>query len=155
MGVHRFGAMLAGLALLMALLPSGPGLARKPFLSGPVPARLIRVVDGDTIQVQAFIWLEQFIRIKIRLDGVDTPEMRGRCPLERDLAKRAQLFTRDFLGGGLLKLSHIRRGKYAGRIIARIRNRKGQDLGQALLAAGLGRPYSGRKRRSWCNTASG
>ena len=155
MVVHRFGAMLAGLAFLLALWPAQPGLARKPFLPGPIPARVIHVVDGDTIQVQAFIWLEQVIRISIRLDGVDTPEMRGRCPYETDLAKRARLFTRDFLRGGLLKLSHIRRGKYAGRVIARIRNRNGRDLGQALLDAGLGRPYSGRKRRSWCKTASG
>ena len=48
-------------------------------------------------------------------------------------------------------MSDIRYGKYAGRVIARVRSAAGLDLGAALLAKGLARAYDGRgPRPRWC-----
>ena len=44
--------------------------------------------DGDTF------------RATFRLAGVDTAEIRGNCPEERELALRAKRFTEDFLKSG-------------------------------------------------------
>jgi len=38
----------------------------------------------------------------------------------------------------------------AGRVVARIHTPDGADLSTALVTAGLGRPYAGGRRRSWC-----
>ena len=51
---------------------------------------------------------------------------------------------------GWLTLRHIRYGKYAGRVVARA-SAEGVNLSDALLAAGLARPYDGGTRAGWCD----
>ena len=51
---------------------------------------MIRVRDGDTLVVAARIWVGQEIVIDARINGIDAPELRARCPRERALAQRAR-----------------------------------------------------------------
>ena len=132
-----------------ALAPS-PVSRSAEILAGPVPARLLRVIDGDSISVRARIWLGQDVQTLVRIDGVDTPELRGKCPAERQLAIRARDFVIAFLGRGGIFLRDIQYGKFAGRVGSRVLSSDGRDLTDALIAEGLGRTYAGRKRRSWC-----
>jgi endonuclease YncB( thermonuclease family) len=142
--------------VLVALLlagPARPAVARER-LAGPVHADVIGVRDGDTLLVRARIWLGQVVNTKVRLAGVDTPELRGRCHRERRMAQAARRFVERKLGGRRVTLRDIRFGKYAGRVVARVITAGGEDLGEALIAAGLGRRYRGRRRRgSWCEQA--
>jgi len=124
--------------------------SRSAYLAGPVLGYLERVIDGDTIRARALIWLRQEVRITIRLNGVDTPELHGSCDYEIALARKARQFTSDWLANGPIRLTRIKQGKYGGRIIARVANAQGGDLGRALLDKGLARPYGGAKRKSWC-----
>ena len=139
--------------LFVGFLAAPEAEARRAVLPGPVQAVVEQVVDGDTVRARATIWLDQEVRITIRLRGVDTPEMNGRCPRESALARKARRFTQDALRRGAISLTDIRRGKYGGRVVARIANARGEDLGDALLKAGLARPYTNR-RRSWCQVAA-
>jgi len=139
----------AALAAAVALTPRS-GAAPREVLPGPVPAELVRVVDGDTVLVSARIWLGQRVTVSVRLAGIDAPEMRGRCDAERANAHRARDFLVRRLKGGGIALADIQYGKYAGRVVARLLDRDGADLGAALLEAGLARPYAGRRRKSWC-----
>ncbi|HEY4265726.1 MAG TPA: hypothetical protein VGM72_10435, partial [Micropepsaceae bacterium] len=83
---------LAGALLLLAAAsddarPDSPGLrVTAEALEGPVSAVVQRVVDGDTIEVRAAIWLGQSLTVRVRIDGVDAPELKARCPEERQLA---------------------------------------------------------------------
>ena len=81
-------------------------------------------------------------------DGIDTPEIRGECQEEKDLAIRARDFVRATVGAQV-QLTNVRLGKYAGRVIAVVwvNERKLSDL---LIAENLGRPYRGGRRRGWC-----
>ncbi|MGF1545661.1 MAG: thermonuclease family protein [Parvularculaceae bacterium] len=111
-------------------------------------ANVVRVVDGDTIRVEAAIWIGLSLDVAVRLDGVDAPEIGGaRCPRERVLGRRAKAFAARHVADGVA-LRDVRRGKYAGRVVARVLAADGRDLGAALLAAGLARPYGANK--SWC-----
>lgn len=140
----------AGLAAMLAcLLLAAPGTAAET-LAGPLPARVLQVVDGDTVEVAARIWLGQEITVKVRLDGVDSPEIRGRCPAEREAALKAKAFISDLIDARPVALSGIRYGKYAGRVLARIAAADGRDLSEALIAERLARPYDGSRRRTWC-----
>ena len=57
-------------------------------------------------------------KISVCLDGIDTPEIRGKCPNEKQLAKKAKDRVNQILkAAGNIELRHIRRGKYF-RIIA-------------------------------------
>ena len=132
-----------------ALSPS-PASQSAETLAGPVPARLLRVIDGDTIAVSARIWLGQAVETLVRVDGVDTPELKGKCAAERKLARRARGFVIDFLSAGGVTLRDVQYGKFAGRVVSRVLNGDGHDLTAALIARGLVRIYAGRKRGSWC-----
>jgi endonuclease YncB( thermonuclease family) len=155
--------VLPGAAGMLGLLWSlaGPGAAARAGerLAGPVPAVVTRVVDGDTLEVRARIWLGQELAIRVRLAGIDAPEAGSSCAQERALALRARAFLTDRLtpdpGGPppVVRLRDIRNGKYAGRVLARVEVPPGQDLGRALLAAGLARRYDGGRRAAWCATA--
>lgn len=140
-------SLAVGLALVLAAAPAGPATEALP---GPIPANVIAVVDGDTFDARARIWLGQEIRVRVRLIGIDAPELRAGCAAEKALAVRARDLLEAMIGGGLVVLRQIRYGKYAGRVLARVTNAANEDLAEALLAAGLARPYSGGARATWC-----
>ena len=142
----------AALILLTGVvLPMG-GQGGSETIPGPIPATVLRIIDGDTIVVRARIWLGQDLETLVRLDGVDAPELKGRCPYENRLALKARAFIQTRIADGKVSLQDIQYGKYAGRVVARVRTPGGEDLSDALLRAGLGRSYSGRRRASWCQT---
>lgn len=146
----KLAAFLAA-ALVLAgsqhLLGAG---ANDDVIAGPVEAQVLRVVDGDTIVVRARIWLDQDIRTGVRLLGVDTPELNGKCEKESRLARKARDFVRDKLEGQTVHLHDIDYDKYARRVVARVRFSESEYLSEVLLKAGLGHPYGGGKRASWC-----
>lgn len=118
--------------LLAVLLSSSVS----PTLDGPVLARIERIVDGDTVRVSAQVWIDQAVSVSVRIADVDAPELyRPKCEAEKSRAYAARAFVSDFLGDGPVTLRDIRRGKYAGRVVARIENEEGRDLGAALAAA--------------------
>lgn len=120
-------------------------------LSGPIPATVVRIVDGDTLEVRAHIWLGQSVQTMVRVDGIDTPELRGRCPAEKALAQEARTRVATLLPpGSPVALHGVTLGKFAGRVVARIQAADGTDLGASLIAAGLARAYDGGGRKPWC-----
>jgi endonuclease YncB( thermonuclease family) len=133
-----------GIVLTLLWLVSMPAWALGPFES-----RVIRVLDGDTIEVEATVWLGQVVRTTVRFDGVDAPEIRGKCEFERMLARDAKLFVEQRVADGVT-IDNVRPDKYGDRVLATVKA-KGVDLGQQLIAAGLGRAYHGEKKGDWCN----
>lgn len=120
-------------AFWAALLPS----THAETLPGPIPAEIIRVIDGDTVHVRAQIWINQSIEISVRVAEIDTPEVhRPSCSAERELANRATDEAREFLGAKVL-LHNIHNGKYAGRVVAEVHHRTRGRLSEHLLALGL------------------
>lgn len=142
----RYPALLA--VVLMSTL-TGRAAAGE-ILQGPIPAQVVRIIDGDTIVVRARIWLGQDIETNVRLDGIDTPELRGRCPAETKLAHQAKAFLEAKTAEGLVVLQQVQYGKFAGRVVSKVTLPDGEDMGRALVSGGLARTYRGGKRQSWC-----
>lgn len=140
--------MIRSLIVLAVLCPVLAAHAAER-LAGPVPAQILRVVDGDTVEVEARIWLGQTVRTLVRILGADTPERRGRCARERELAHQARAFVAERLHGPV-ELHDIGRDKYGGRVTARVVDGQGVDITLALLGAGLARPYGGDTKTGWC-----
>ena len=144
-------SVLARTALALGAILASVPIGAAEILAGPVPATVLDVIDGDTITVQARIWLGQAIETRVRLAGIDTPELRGDCPAERALAVRARDRLAERLSGGQVILTDIRYGTYAGRVVARMSTAGTPDIAGTLIAAGLARPYGGRgPRPDWC-----
>lgn len=165
----RFSAQLLIGLLMAAVLAASAPLLRQKSGSGEsapgefarasmapaaprqmIPAELVRVIDGDTVEIRALIWLDQHIVTRVRLRGIDAPELGGRCPDEARRAVEAAEALRKLLAGRQLHLTDIGRDKYGGRIIGRIMAGSGNDIGEAMLAAGHARPYAGGRRDPRC-----
>ena len=101
------------------------------------------IVDGDTVDVRAHIWLGQSLTVRVRIDGVDAPETRSDCADERRLA----LAARDYLARRLLnreiRLIRVVYDKFGGRVRAEISDADG-DIARALIAARTGAALSRR-----------
>ena len=135
--------------IFLLLLPS---LA---FAYGPYDADLIKVKDGDTVKLTVHVWPGLIQLVNVRLKGIDTPESRRgkksgvRIPeCEIELGKMATRFTEEFLEGKTIQLHGVKLGKFAGRALGTI-SANGEDLGQALIQAGLAKPYDGGSREIW------
>ena len=88
-------------------------------------------------------------KISVRIRGIDTPEIRGKCEAENQKAKAARDFLRNVLrNAGRIDLVDAERGKYF-RIVATVQA-DGRNVAALLIARGLGRPYQGGRRAGWC-----
>lgn len=143
--------LAAGLAVL---LMAAPVVAREP-LDGPVPAEVDEVLDGDTLRVRARIWVDQELKVLVRVRGIDAPERRGKCEHERRLAGRAKAYLEAAVASGKVDLTNISGGKYWGRVVADVVTTEGNSVSHGLLRHGLVRPYRGRARRGWCRGSAG
>jgi micrococcal nuclease len=119
---------------------------------GPYEATVVRVIDGDSLEVDVRLWPGLTQRVSLRLDGIDTPEKNGPA-CERALAEAAARFTRNWVSAGPeVVVSDVRLDKYGGRVVGTVRRYGGlNSLGTALLAAGHAREYLGAKRGKWCD----
>ena len=130
-----------------------PQAHAKDILEGPIKAKVLRVIDGDTIEVKAHIWVDQHIQTKIKLKNVQAPEIRGACDFEKDLAEQVQITTFNATNSAFdypVELRNIEYGKYAGRVLADVTNHEGKDLEQILFDKGLAQPTKTGKRADWC-----
>jgi endonuclease YncB( thermonuclease family) len=126
---------------------------------GPYRAHAIRVVDGDTFEARLRIWFNQEVSVLIRLDGVDAPELRGRCDRETRLAAEARDTLAAILASGDVFVRDLLADKYNGRAVARasVTDPTGaftDDVGALMAAGGYARPYDGRARAPWCGAAA-
>mgnify|MGYP003345594839 FL=1 len=121
----------------------------KQLLPGPFAFELLEVIDGDTFRARVDIWLGQSVTVKVRLQGVDTPEMNGKCAAEKKLARQAKAFAENWLKQNQVQLVNVHYGTYAGRVLATAQIKNGDSLSAALLAENLAKPYRGR-RAQWC-----
>ena len=122
----------------------------KPQYGTVTVSKVISIYDGDTFRVNIDS-LPPIVgkNIPIRVNGVDTPEIRGKCQYESNLALKARDFVRAKLANAKeIKLTNLQRGKYF-RVVANVLV-DGVSLEQELLDNNLAYEYSGGKKLSWC-----
>ena len=89
--------------------------------------------------------------IRVRVNGIDTPEIKGKCKKEKYEARQARDMVADILKGAeQITLRNMKRGKYF-RIAADIII-DGESLGDILVEAGVAVHYNGgKKTHKWCD----
>jgi micrococcal nuclease len=111
----------------------------------------VRNYDGDTITFN-LPGLHPIIgkKISIRVNEIDTPEIRGKCEKEKYDAKQAKEMVADILKDAeQIVLMNMERGKYF-RIAADVIV-DGENLGDMLIEAGVAVRYDGGKKTvNWC-----
>jgi endonuclease YncB( thermonuclease family) len=132
-----------------------------------VECRVVDVYDGDTITVIFSFMGAGFFKEKVRLVGIDTPEMKptgaGRSEEDKAAEKRAAMAARDWLRGEILNkrvwLVMWGREKY-GRWLAEVYPHNGRDdrdstrfivnsYSKQLIQLGHAKPYDGKAKSAF------
>jgi endonuclease YncB( thermonuclease family) len=119
-------------------------------LVGAYRAEILRIIDGDTVEARVHVWLGQEIVTRVRLAGIDAPELRGHCASERERALAARQALARLVEGRSVTLAAIGPDKYFGRVVARLVTGDGIDASENLLSSGNAVSYGGGKRSDWC-----
>jgi endonuclease YncB( thermonuclease family) len=166
---RRGGALLLALAAFAAGLSAGALIApvgasrgesvaaletRPPApvsaLRSGHPAEVMRVLDGDTFEARVHVWPGMQITTRVRLRGIDAPELRARCDDEREKALAAREALARLLAQGSVGVARVGQDKYGGRVDADVSTADTPDVSAAMLQGGFARPYAGGRRESWC-----
>jgi endonuclease YncB( thermonuclease family) len=112
---------------------------------------VVDIYDGDTFYIRMDGLPPELSRIGVRVRGVDTPEMRGKCEFEKRNAAGAKLYTTRMirLAGNKVTLTNLKWDKYGGRVDADVYV-NGRNLAQDLIMQSYARPYVGGARKGWC-----
>lgn len=107
------------------------------------PAKALRVIDGDTLELLVDVGFRMRWQGRLRVLNVDTPEMRGS---EREAGEVARAFVFDWLtsvvGEWPLLVQVERKPDSFGRALGHIWRRcDGASLAEDLLAAGMAKEY--------------
>ena len=147
--------MVKGLLLIasMILVLATDATARDE-ISGPVSAEILRVVDGDTLLVEAQPWPQQTMEVYVRIRGIDAPELKSKCEALRAAGQDARQALEALAAqSSRVQLTRISGDKYFGRIVADVILLDGHSVADGLLLAGLVRTYDGgRKPREACGS---
>lgn len=109
------------------------------------------VFDGDTFAAKVLLENDVKISIRVRILGIDAPEIHGKCESEILMANAARDRLANLLPkDSVVELSDIKDDKYLGRIDAHVKLFDGRDVSTIMLNEKLVRKYGGKKRQPWC-----
>jgi endonuclease YncB( thermonuclease family) len=114
------------------------------------PVDVIRTIDGDTFEARVHLREGRDLLTRVRLRGIDAPELKASCREELDKAESATDALQDLLGQGGVTIYNVGPDKYQGRVVADVATRRTANVSAALLAAGHVRSYKGGHRSTWC-----
>jgi endonuclease YncB( thermonuclease family) len=149
----RVGWMM--FAILCVCVHPRAAVGQLSVIQGPVEADVRSVTDGDTLRLAVYAWTDELRLVDLRVRGVDTPEIRGKCQYEKDLAQAAKTFVSELIltTNKRVKLTLIgcnaAEGAGFGRCLGNVYVGS-TSVADALIAAGFARPNFGEPRLPWC-----
>jgi len=107
-------------------------------------SKVIKVVDGDTVDALIDLGFKTFVHKRIRLHGINTPETRTRDKKEKKRGLAAKARLKEMLKQkDLCVVSHGvgKFGRVLGELVA-----DGENINKLLIQEGHAVPYFGGKR---------
>ena len=113
-------------------------------------SNVISVYDGDTFFANIEGWPDIVGKnIGIRINGIDTPEIRGKCIEEISKAKEARAALVSLIySSSNIELRNIKRGKYFRLVADVFANDK--NVADYLINKKLAIPYDGGTKENFC-----
>ena len=113
------------------------------------------VYDGDTFRADLNLGHPIISdNIRVRLNGIDTPEIKGKCWREKQLAIKARDFLKKRLKNSKnITLKNIKRGKYF-RIVADVYI-DGININKELISKKMAYSYYKGRKNNWCEGGFG
>jgi endonuclease YncB( thermonuclease family) len=148
-GWSRLPANLRGGAFDSELLSQRLGNPRAQH-----PVTVLRTIDGDTFLARVKLPQGLTVTSRIRLRGIDAPELKAMCVDEFRRARAATDALAALLDQGEVTIFNISPDKYEGRVDADVATARTPNVSAALLAGGYARRYDGGHRDGWCSERS-
>jgi len=118
----------------------------KPFVPDFKECKVIGVYDGDTITVAAYLKKDpQCYKFKVRLSGIDSPEMRGSSDNEKKHAIESRDALKEQILDKIVCLDISGLEKY-GRILADVIY-DGKNMNEWMLNNHYAVPYDGKTKK--------
>ena len=118
----------------------------KPFVPNFKKCKVISVYDGDTITVAAYLKSDpQCYKFKVRLNGIDSPEMRGSSETEKQHAIQSRDALKERILDEIVELNIIGLEKY-GRILADVIYH-GENMNKWMVEKGYAVEYDGGTKK--------
>jgi micrococcal nuclease len=104
-------------------------------------------IDGDTLDVDIRLWFDLTLAQRVRVYGVNAPELRSADPAERSRAVAARDFCAALAPpGSTVQLASLAKADKYGRFLAGVSIADGGNVADRMIAAGHGVAYFGGKR---------
>jgi len=120
----------------------------KLFIPKVKRGKVVDVYDGDTVTIAALPFpckcVGEPVLFKVRLLGIDSPEMRGGSAKEKKAATEARDALHALIFGQIIRLHEVKFDKY-GRLLATL-TIGDLDINQWMLEKKLAVPYDGKKK---------
>jgi micrococcal nuclease len=107
---------------------------------------VLKVVDGDTVDVSIDLGFSVTTIQRIRLAGVDTPETNTKDELERTIGNEAKQFVVDWVSKQNQMIIKTTKDDKYGRMLGEIFGDDGQTINQLLLEKGYAWAYDGNTK---------
>lgn len=90
-----------------------------PFVPPITVGKVIKVYDGDTFTIVSKLPYNgsPIYRFSVRINGIDSPEIKGKTANEKELAKKSRDALSNLILGKIIVLKNVSTEKY-GRILA-------------------------------------
>ena len=114
-------------------------------------AEVISVYDGDTVTLMIDQGMKHFARVKVRLIGINTPEIRTRDLDEKQRGYQAKEYLQRRIEGKTIVVHTVKKGKF-GRWLGVIwdfdenASELGESLNDEMIRVGHAKAYDGGKR---------
>jgi micrococcal nuclease len=94
----------------------------KKYIPDITCGKVVKVYDGDTITIANHISLgsarsDEIYRFQVRLNGIDTPEIKSKNPHTKELAKKVRDLLSEMIFGKIVELKNVEFEKF-GRLLA-------------------------------------
>ena len=117
------------------------------YQNEPIEARVVDIYDGDTCTVIYTIQNNVMIKQKIRIIGIDTPEVNRASALEKQAGAKVREYVRQLMLDQMVILTLICHDKYGGRVDGEIQLANGASLGQHLIEKKYAKPFDGKSKK--------
>ena len=110
-------------------------------------ARVLRVIDGDTVELEFDLGFRMSFRAICRLYGINAPEIRGASKTEGNIAKDFLCARMELFGWNVIAKVYKDLDKYGRWLVELSSEVTDKTVNQSMIDAGVAKPWDGKGQK--------
>lgn len=120
------------------------------FVGQTKKAKVIDIYDGDTCTIAMWVGFQRY-SFKLRLFGIDTPELRTKNAAEKEAGYKAKEYLSNLILGKKIKIVFADKEEKFGRLMGTIYLGE-KNINSLMVSAGHAKEYFGGKKEEYSNS---